>query len=528
MITEHDELAEPGFDQKVGRGRSLFLAVIWAVPLVFGFGLWTFSSPVGANPDEPSHIIYAWSIATGQGFGDRQAKCEPSVKSCPPIHIVKIPVGLFEQPGCYAFRPNVPAACSVGRTSGDVVGTNMVRYPPLYYGVIGLVMRSALAVGVPSDTTGFLARLASALISITLIAPALALAWARARRLVPGLILLLTPMSLFMVGAINPSGVEITAAMAAATAIVVLARSSRQRPAQVLLTYAITWLTWSRPLGFLWAATIVAFGLFYIAISDSVVRQIRQLFRDLAWVIGFAVVNLMGGVMWFAYASQVRNVGGDGPKISLPAPGLERHIAIFLRWGEMIWEDIGVLGWLDTRLPLLLMLATVVTLTSVVNNSIFKSDVDVRRRLLAFLYLLAIFVGTTLIMYYQGFLWQGRYVLPALAAGYLLLVGASKRFNSHDYLGSAVVGWAIGVFGAVWLYSRHAYGIEVGSRYTVPNVSGGAQWLGPLGNYRYLTFAIVAMASLPTVLLLLRRKERGSGDRSQTAEVVENKSFRSL
>ena len=508
MVTAHDELAGSGLNQKVGKGRALFLAVIWAVPLVFGFGLWTFSSPVGANPDEPSHTVYAWSIATGQGFGDRQTKCEPSAKSCPPILFVKIPVGLFEQPGCYAFRPNVPAACSVGRMSGDIVGTNMVRYPPLYYGVIGLVMRSALAVGVPSGTTGFLARLASALISITLIAPALALAWTRARRLVPALLVLLTPMSLFMVGAINPSGVEITAAMAAATAIVVLARSSRQRPAQVLLTYAITWLTWSRPLGFLWAATIVAFGLFYIAISDTMVRQIRQLFREMAWVIGFAGVNLMGGVMWFAYASQVRNVGGDGPKISLPAPGLERHIAIFLRWGEMIWEDIGVLGWLDTRLPLLLMLATVVTLISVANNSISQSDVDIRRRLIALLYLLAIFVGTTLIMYYQGFLWQGRYVLPALAAGYLLLVGASKRLNRHDYLGSAVVGWVIGVFGAVWLYSRHAYGIEVGSRYAVPNVSGGAQWLGPLGNYCYLIFAVVALSSLPIVLMVLRRASR--------------------
>jgi hypothetical protein len=174
----------------------------------------------------------------------------------------------------------------------------------------------------------------------------------------------------------------------------------------------------------------------------------------------------------------------------------------------MIWEDIGVLGWLDTRLPLLLMLATVVTLISVANNSISQSDVDIRRRLIALLYLLAIFVGTTLIMYYQGFLWQGRYVLPALAAGYLLLVGASKRLNRHDYLGSAVVGWVIGVFGAVWLYSRHAYGIEVGSRYAVPNVSGGAQWLGPLGNYCYLIFAVVALTSLPIVLMVLRRASR--------------------
>jgi hypothetical protein len=484
---------------------ALSKVLLWAVPLTLGFGLWAVSSPVGANPDEPAHIIYSWSIATGQDFGDADIACSTGIRPCPRTS-VDVPAGLVPSPGCYAFKPDVPAACTT-TLDGGTYSTYMVRYPPLYYGVIGASLRIAMAVGFDGATAAGIARMVSVLISITLLAPALALAWSRARRLVPALIVLLTPMTLFMVGAINPSGTEITAAMTVGTALVVLAGSARCRPAQVLTCYGLVWLVWSRPLGFLWAGAIMVFGLAYVVVSERRARPVRDLLRDLVVVLVVAAVNIAGGILWFLYALRGREGGSVEDSNTLPDSGVESFIAIVLRWGGMMWENLGVLGWLDTTLPLALMLASAIALALVVWEPLTSPDADFGRRRITAGYLVGIVVGTSLIMIYQEFLWQGRYVLPALAAGYLLAVGASPTASPRRMFHVATAAWVVGVLGAMWFYARHVYGIQEGARYEVPNVSAGAQWLGPLGGPGYVLAAIVAVVSLPAAFVTAHRRD---------------------
>jgi hypothetical protein len=315
-----------------------------------------------------------------------------------------------------------------------------------------------------------------------------------------------------MVGSINPSGVEATSAMAAGAAVVILARSPRHRPSQILLAYSLTWLVWSRPLGFLWAAAIGVFGLAYIAISSSSVRRPHDLVRDLGAVMAVTAANIVGGLVWFNYATQAHGIATDGPSRTLPQPGAERYIAIALRWGGMLWENLGVLGWLDTTLPFLLMLMSAAALAVVLYEPLTSADADVRRRRIATGYLLSIVVGTSLIMLFQGFLWQGRYVMPALAAGYLLLAGVSPLTTSRPMLRVAIASWVIGVLGAMWFYARHVYGIQSGGRYDVPNLSEGAQWFGPLGNYGFVIAAAIAAVSLPTAIVIALRHESVSDD----------------
>lgn len=488
-----------------GTARSVSSVLIWALPLALGFGLWAFSSPVGANPDEPVHVMYAWSIATGQGFGDADIPCSTGARPCPKAY-VELPAGLVPSPDCYAFKPNVPAACETTVNAGTHP-RYLLRYPPLYYAIIGATLRVALALGFEGTAAVDLGRLVSALISITLLAPALALAWARARSLVPALIVLLTPMALFMAGAINPSGAEITAAMAVGTAFVVLAGSTRHRAAQALLGYGLVWLVWSRPLGFLWAGAILVFGLAYLAASDRTGRPMRALLRELTVVLGVAAATLLGGVLWFLYANRVRSGSSVEGNNTLPDGGIESAMAIVLRWGGMLWENLGVLGWLDTTLPFALMLTSAAALAVAAWEPMYGPEADRGRRRVAASYLACIVVGTSLIMVYQEFLWQGRYIMPALAAGYLLLVGASPRTAPRRLFGVATATWIVGVLGAMWFYARHVYGIRVGARYEVPNISNSAQWFGPLGSVGYVVAAIVTAVSLPAVFVVAHRRE---------------------
>lgn len=485
--------------------RPFSNVLIWALPLALGFGLWAFSSPVGANPDEPVHVMYAWSIATGQGFGDAEIPCSTGVRPCPRAN-TELPDGLVPSPGCYAFKPEVPAACETTVAEGTHA-RYLLRYPPLYYAAIGATLRIALAIGIDGPTAVDLGRLVSVMISITLLAPALALAWARARGLVPALVVLLTPMTLFMVGAINPTGAEITAAMAVATALVVLAESTRHRAAQALLVYGSVWLVWSRPLGFVWAGAITLFGLAYIAVSDRTGRPLRSLFGDLTTALAVAAANLVGGVLWFLYANSIRAGSSAEDSNTLPEPGVESWMAIALRWGGMLWENLGVLGWLDTTLPFALMLVSAAALAVVVWEPTLSPDTDTIRRRIAAFYMGCIVLGASLLMVYQEFLWQGRYVMPALAAGYLLLVGTLPHAAPRRMFGVAAITWIVGVIGAVWFYARHVYGIQEGVRYSVPNFSDGAQWFGPLGNVGYLVAALLAAASLPAAFVVMRRRE---------------------
>ena len=471
--------------------------MFWSVALGIAGGLWAFSSPVGGVPDEPAHIVYAWGVATGQGFGDADIACGDDLIPCPAAQF-EVPGGLIPRPGCYAFKPAVPAGCQLFADAG-VHATTAVRYPPMYYVAVGLAMRGSIALGFSGESAGSLARLTSVLISISLLAPALALASKHATRLIPTIVVLLTPMSLFMIAAINPSGAEISAAIAAATALVVLSRARSSRPAVWLFVYAITWLTWTRPIGLIWTGAISLFGILYLAMRVDR-AGLRAAVRDHRTVVGAATINLVGGAGWFWYATRVHGSGTSLGRATLPDRGVEEVLALALRWGELIRENLGVLGWLDTPMPTPLLLGTAAGIAILTYEPLRASGANRKQIHVSVAYLVTIVIGVTALMRQQEFLWQGRYALPALAAGLVFIAGAAPSSGRRSTRRVATLAWMVATAGAFWLYARHVYGLQVGPRYVVPNVSDDAQWFGPLGGVGFVV--IGALASLGVPLLM--------------------------
>ncbi len=211
---------DSGLGAQRSDGKS---AAVWAVALLTALLAWMFASPVGTSPDEQSHMAYAWGLVTGQEVFDLPSDCDTSLVSC--LVIIEAPVGLLPSPDCHQFKPNVPASCLGPRTT-TVQPVATIRYPPPYYLVIGTILRGSLAIGISGETAGVLGRLASTLLSLSILVPAFVVASRRVPKVLPFLIVSLTPMTLFMSVSINPSGPEICGAIAVATALVVFRSST--------------------------------------------------------------------------------------------------------------------------------------------------------------------------------------------------------------------------------------------------------------------------------------------------------------
>lgn len=102
------------------------LTLIWGVALFVAFGAWTVVTPLGASPDEPTHMAYAWGVANGQGIFDDPG-CETTTFSCSVV--IQTPPGLIPYPKCYVFIVTEPATCQQPNTT-VVHRVATIRYPP--------------------------------------------------------------------------------------------------------------------------------------------------------------------------------------------------------------------------------------------------------------------------------------------------------------------------------------------------------------------------------------------------------------
>jgi len=476
--------------QRHGRYRRLVIGVWIALSVVASIP-WIFGSPLGGSPDEPSHMAYAWGVATGQGFGDPDPTCDQG--PCPRTNYV-VPPGLIPEPGCYVFRPGVSAGCA-GASEANPYASYMTRYPPPYYFVVGAALRLSLNAGLDPVQAGFAGRMAGAIISLSILIPAGVAVTMRDRRVLPYLIATLVPMSLFMINTINPSGVEISAAIGMAVALGVLARNP-SAGARFLLLYSATWLAWTRPVGWLWASTVLIFGFGLVAARN---RGMRVSFGTLGWALPGSVFAIATAVGWFVYALAARSAVGTGS--SLPDGSIERLLAIVFRWGGMIKENLGVLGWLDTPIPELLMLGSISLMVILLVGGLLTA---VWRRGLSIVvaYFVSVVMGVTILMMIQQFLWQGRYVWPALAAG-LILIGFESNPGPKSERASFLIAsglWLIAEISSLWVYARYAVGLQRGARYLVPNLSGTADWASPLGAPAIVIVGIVGVVAVSAVL----------------------------
>lgn len=385
---DFDECADPTLRR---RWLVLFVALL---PLAV---TWSLVNPMLASPDETIHILRAQSIAAGD-FSN-------------PFTSDGLPIDSVE---CFAFQPEVTAACQ--DLTWGVNGTEQIGptdgYPPLYHSIAAIpaLFSSGLA-------GAYLMRIWMTVVVMALIAWAGALATRPGAGPWPltGVAIAITPMAIFAVATVNPSGMAVASAMLFVVGAISLL-DSRWRGREVVAATAVGafGLALSRRDGLLWL------GVLAVVLAPLWSSQVRRLWTRRTtrstWTVAgitaaFAVVALVWARPTIARFAQNWQ-DGDGTSWW--------EAARFIR-GYLL-QVVGILGWLDSPIGEEAFWVALVVVGFVVLLGIVS---DNRRRALATaLGLIGLLVSPVVFGMIRFPYLQGRYLLP-IWIGMAVLAGAA-------------------------------------------------------------------------------------------------------
>ncbi len=388
--------------------------------------LWVLATPIGAAPDEPTQIVKAAAVVRGELIG----ATAPGFPTA--VTVVRVPASFGDDANvasCFAFRSDVPAGCArpLGTSDQTVsVGTYVGRYPPLYYLLVGtpsLLWRGAGAVRAM--------RLLSVLWSSLLLGLALAVAavWSRSRLLVLALAVAITPLVVFLTAVVNPSGLEISAAVATWTTVVVLVLDHRRDPPRALVAAtaaAATVLALCRGLSDLWLAIAAVTALALAPSALGLLGRRRSVRRAAVWP---TLAAIAGGT--YVLAADTLSVVPDGVHVARGSSTADIVVDTLGRAGAIAHQAIGVFGWLDTPSPFAVEalwwgVGAVVVVAGVVWTSRHN------RTVLVALGMVVLVLPTAIVASqagHDGLVWQARDGMP-LYVGLPLVAGAvAGRFG---------------------------------------------------------------------------------------------------
>ena len=426
--------------RKVRPVAMFFMAMLIVV------ATWAVGIPRFASPDEPGHVYKAYATAHGQLLGAAAPGFPNNLRE------YTGPASLFlPNLSCFIGQPDVPASCAAEGVSLRLI-SSAARYPPWYYGLVGIPVAATGQSGRP-----FAYRLVSAALCAALIALAMYLG-KRSRRsdLVGVQLVALTPMALFLMASVNPNAIEI-AGFVAIWACLTRVATDTQLPRHLLIvaSFLSAVVVLMRPVSIVWMAGMVA-----VVLIGMDAQRRRELFsrRLLAWAVGPTAVALVLSWLWAVYARI--EVKDDRLVNSLTLGGALR-ISVD-NWPEYLRQTIGILGWLDTRLPSFVYELWITALVVVAVIHLRSATV---RRVVAFVALVVVWLALPLVINgftnaRAGLTYQGRYSLP-IFVGVAFLPMWNDRSEirwprlSQQWLVGAVLGLVVvAEVGAFWQMLR--------------------------------------------------------------------------
>jgi hypothetical protein len=376
---------------------------------------WSFAAPYDGTPDEQAHIVRAAGVDSGQVAPAPAAAVRGSGA------FQTVPRGLVRT-NCWAFHQDKSAACATPPSADRTLvtaPTGAGRYNPAFYALVGWPLR--LWPGWPGV---LLARLICAAASAALLAAAFvgALRWSRLRLLAVGLVAATTPMALQMASAVNPSGLEITAGTALfASGIPLFTRPAGARFERRLL--------WQVAIAAAILATLRAAGPLWLLFSAVALllplrpSRIRQLWaqKPMRWCTVALIAIGVAGVGW-TVARKATDLGDFRGSVWFSHG--QAIWAVLQEWREYTDELVGVMSWLDLRLPAFVYIVWELAVGGLILAGVVMGTRLDRWRLFV-VFLGGAVVPTLMQVKYlnqQGFVTQGRYLLPVLVG--LVLMAA--------------------------------------------------------------------------------------------------------
>ena len=482
-ISESARSTDPPLGRyRAGSGLSGLLG--WLLVAIAGVGM-LISTPPSAGPDEPVQEVTAWYLS-GHGLIPGSTQW------------FSVPMSFSIQHPCFAEKADVTASCvPPASTAQAIVSTaSVLNYPPPYYWVVGIGERLAAIAGIEYADVG--GRLGSFVLNLG--ALLLLSLYMRRRNPLWGTFLLLvsTPMAVFLGIVVNPSGWEITCGvvMAAVLSLVVWDRQSSgfdasPKTSLAILALASMALSLARPIGFFWAS-----GLTVSAIALAPVVNRRLLLRVACSV----APGILMGMLW--YLTHPSGSSALAPASTGGVPNLDTSFAASLVYFPLrLFQMFGVLGWLDTPMPGLLLLGNLVAWGVLLRRMPSIGWTAMLCGILGIVILPSVIEATV-----SGgwpFWWQGRYTMP-FAVGFvlLLLLRSGHLIPRTISIVSGISVLSLGLM--VWVNAvRYDFGL---SDFGLP-LSLGQQGISPVR--LWLSVAVGAMLLLFSGYLLVQAWRMG-------------------
>jgi Predicted membrane protein (DUF2142) len=496
---------------RTAHGAPALVVVAWALLLA----AWAIGNPPFAAPDEADHYIRTVGISEGHLIG--RAAPGARVGATPTqiawtaqgARVVSLPSDLDPRGFDCLLQIRSATCLSPGghrshpprRTVSAL--TTVGNYQPLPYLAPAVLLRA----GGSAPTALRLGRIAQALVVLALLGVA---AYAVLDRISPllsllGLLLAVTPMTLFCGASLGGSGYEIAAAVAFLGCLLRLTRRGEARAARwwACATASGATLALSRAASPLWLAlallVVPAWGG-----RRTFLRQPGGRRAACGAVAALALAVALNRTWEAAYGSHV----------SLDASDLSAGLSAGVReWWGALPELVGKFGYLDVKLPLLVPLAWIalVLLLSLAAWALATP----RERLVLALLLLGSLLGPpifyALLLRPTGFGLQGRHVLPALVAvpllaGETLYRHRDRARSQRLKLLAGIVPVTVAVLqGVAWCVNAAHY--AAGSS-TPPGAQGATDWTPPGGWWPWSSAALLACLCLGALALTGREAGR--------------------
>ncbi len=408
----------------------------WLLSTLVVFALmltWSFATPLGAASDEPAQIVKAAAVARGEFLGQpttHQAELRVGHEGRA-VMTVLVPASYARDadlPFCYRHHPRRSAACAPAAGTSDrlqATTTYVGRYPPLYYLITGLPSRY-----LHSGGGIYFMRVLSALASALLLGLALTIAatLSRSRVLIGGVALATTPMVVFLGSVINPSGLEISASIAAwTTGLVLVLDRAREPPTRLLVAFAGSSciLELTRGLSPLWLLLIA------LTLGALEPRRCWELLHQRAARIAAACI-IAAGVVATAYIvlAQASDITPSG----IPLPAHSTILSVADLFGShstgYVTQIIGDFGWLDTPAPFLAVLLIGASIAGLLWLS-FATSLRRHAAVLVGLLVIALIVPMVIdiknALQIHNDVWQSRYAMPLYLGVPLVAAAVSGR-----------------------------------------------------------------------------------------------------
>jgi hypothetical protein len=474
---------------------------LWAALAVASIA-WAGSTPLGASPDEPAHIIKAASVARGQLIGN--------ITDQPAVTEVRVPMGIATANSwpCFAFNSAVEAACLSDVPNGEglaTVTTSAGLYNPTYYALVGW---PSLLTDDASRTV-MMMRVASAILVSFFLAITLRALILLRPTVIAGIAFLAaaTPMCFFLASSVNPNGLEISAGAAlTASLLLIVRRGNTIRLRLWLSAVAVSGvlLAQARGLSPLWMA-IIALAVLVSSPPKTIMTLIRR--KDVLLTLAVLVAGVAGAALWLLRTGTLASMG-----VFPGASGVSPIRAFVTMLVDRSFDPgiVGVFGWLDTPAPSFVYVWWCFLGMGVALLPLILA----RGRLLAGYivalagYFLVPAITQALSIESSGYIWQGRYTLVGYFVAVIVAAAAvGERASSGDWpqrfsrrtvtiLGSLTV--SAHLFAFVAAMKRYAVGLDA----SWIDFLRAPQWLPPFGAWPWVLLLVAGMTV--TVLYLYR------------------------